>query len=214
MTSVQDVLAHPLIEKIANDLKENKKLKAPEFTLFVKTGSHRQRAPDNPDWWFIRMGSILRKVYVSGPVTVKSLRAYYGGKKERGVRPSKFRRSGGKIIRVCLQELGKLGYIKISDDKKGRVITPQGQKYLDSLAGLVYKENSSKKETIAPKKEIKIKKEDIKKEVPKEDIKKEDIKKEVSKEELKKEDIKKEVSKEELKKDNNDELKKVNSEKN
>ncbi|MDD2477965.1 MAG: 30S ribosomal protein S19e [archaeon] len=192
MTSVQDVLAHPLIEKIANDLKENKKLKAPEFTLFIKTGSHRQRAPDNPDWWFIRMGSILRKVYVSGPVTVKSLRSYYGGKKERGVRPSKFRRSGGKIIRVCLQELGKLGYIKISDDKKGRVITPQGQKYLDSLAGIVFKEHSSKKETIVPKIEIK-----IKKEVSKTDVNKEETRKEETK----------------VDKENNDKLKKVDSEK-
>ena len=74
MTSVKDVMAHPLILEVAKDLKENKGVLMPEFAVFVKTGSHREKAPANPDWWFIRMASILRKVYISGNVTVSSLR--------------------------------------------------------------------------------------------------------------------------------------------
>ncbi len=138
MASVYDVSGSQLIKEIAKDLKENKKIKMPDFAYYVKTGSHRERAPQNPDWWYIRMASILRRVYISGNVNVESLRTYYGGKKRRGVRPPKFKKAGGKIIRLSLQELEKLGYVK-KDEKGGRAITKEGQKYLDKLAVSLYK---------------------------------------------------------------------------
>lgn len=165
MTSVRDVNPHTLINLVAKDLKENQGVKMPEFAVFVKTGSHRERSPDNPDWWFVRMASILRKVYISGNVDVKSLRNYYGGKKNRGVKPEKFRKAGGKIIRVCLQDLEKLGFIKISENKKGRILTSKGQKYLDKLASTLVKN---------PKKEVKkepLEKKDVEKK-PKEVLEK------------------------------------------
>jgi small subunit ribosomal protein S19e len=140
LTNVKDVNPHTLINLVAKDLKENKGVKMPEFAVFVKTGSHRERAPDNPDWWFMRMASILRKVYITGNVDVNSLRNYYGGRKNKGVRPEKFRKAGGKIIRVCLQDLEKLGFVKISDNKKGRILTSKGQKYLDKLASSLLKD--------------------------------------------------------------------------
>ena len=139
MTTVYDVPAHALILELAKDLKENKKLKQPEFAMFVKTGSHKERAPHDPDWWYIRMASILRKTYIDGPVTVKALRNYYGGKKRRGVRPPIFRRASGKIIRVCLQDLGKLNLIKITEKKEGRMITPDGQKFVDKISADLFK---------------------------------------------------------------------------
>ncbi len=138
LASVYDVSGSQLIKEIAKDLKENKKIKMPDFAYYVKTGSHRERAPQNPDWWYIRMASILRRVYISGNVNVESLRTYYGGKKRRGVRPPKFKKAGGKIIRLSLQELEKLGYVK-KDEKGGRAITKEGQKYLDKLAVSLYK---------------------------------------------------------------------------
>ncbi|MDD3178261.1 MAG: 30S ribosomal protein S19e [Candidatus ainarchaeum sp.] len=169
MTSVKDVMAHPLILEVAKDLKENKGVLMPEFAVFVKTGSHREKAPTDPDWWFIRMASILRKVYISGNVTVSSLRSYYGGKKRRGVRPAVFRKSGGKIIRVCLQDLEKLGFVKISDDKKGRILTSKGQKYLDSIASKVLtnikKEEKEEKPKVVTKKPKVDKKEVIKEKI-------------------------------------------------
>lgn len=153
MTTVKDAQPRALIEEIAKDLKDNKKVKAPEFAAYVKTGSHKERAPVRDDWWFVRMASILRKVYIEGHVTVNALRNYYGGKKRRGVRPPIFRQAGGKIIRSAMQDLEKLGFIKISDNKKGRVITPAGQKYVDKLAAKVFKElNPGKKPHISIKK--------------------------------------------------------------
>jgi small subunit ribosomal protein S19e len=198
LTNVKDVDAHPLILKIAEDLKENQGVKMPEFAVFVKTGSHKERAPEDKDWWFIRMASILRKVYVSGTVTVKSLRSYYGGKKRRGVRPSKFRKAGGKIIRVCLQDLEKLGFVK-QTELKGRQITPKGQAHLDKMATQLFKDvNKNKKEiakTETPKPEI-AKKEIAKKETPKKEIpKKEIVKKEIPKTETIKTETPKDVEK-------------------
>jgi len=138
LVSVKDVSAQSLIKEIANDLKVNKKVISPEFAAYVKTGCHRENAPDDPDWWYIRMASVFRRVYISGNVTVTKLRSYYGGKKRRGTRPPKFKRAGGKVIRVCLQELEKLGFVKIIE-KKGRAITSEGQKYLDKMATEVSK---------------------------------------------------------------------------
>ncbi len=161
MTSVKDVNPHALINMVAKDLKENKGVKMPEFAAFVKTGSHRERAPDNPDWWFMRMASILRKVYISGTVDVNSLRNYYGGRKNRGVKPEQFRKAGGKIIRVCLQDLEKLGFVKISDKKNGRVITSIGQKYLDQIASSLLKNSVKVKEPLEKKVKIEKPKEEV-----------------------------------------------------
>jgi len=128
---VFDVPAGSLIKEIAADLKKQG-LKSPDWSLFVKTGPSRERAPDSPDWFFERAASILYRIYKQGPLGTESLRSYYGGKKRRGVRKPKFKKAGGKIIRVCLQELEKDGLIK--KDKKGRIITGKGQSYLNRKA--------------------------------------------------------------------------------
>ena len=140
LANVKDVPAQVMITEIAKDLKTNKKVKMPEFAEFVKTGCSRERAPQDDDWWFVRMASILRKVAINDKTTVNSLRTYYGGRKNRGVKPEEFRKAGGKIIRVCLQDLEKLGLVSKSDEKKGRIITPQGQKYLDKMATEILKD--------------------------------------------------------------------------
>ena len=85
MTTVFDVPADLLIEKVAEELKENDKIESPAWSNFVRTGVHKERKPENPDWWFIRTASIIRRVYIDGPVGVSSLRTFYGGKKDRGV---------------------------------------------------------------------------------------------------------------------------------
>jgi len=129
--TVFDVPAAALIKAIAADLRKQG-IEQPEWTAFVKTGQHRERAPDSPDWFFERLASVLYRIYKQGPLGTESLRTYYGGKKRRGVRRPVFRKASGKIIRVCLQQLEKQGLIKKS--KKGRVITGKGQAYLNRQA--------------------------------------------------------------------------------
>lgn len=153
MTNVHDVPANILIKEIAKDLKNNKKVKIPEYALYVKTSCSKERAPHDPDWWYVRMAAILRKSYVNGFVTVEKLRTYFGSKKNRGVRPEKFRKASGKIIRDCLQDLEKLELVTVVE-KKGRTVSPKGQKYIDLLCKEILKNGL---DSYIEKKEIKIK---------------------------------------------------------
>ncbi len=139
MATVYEVPPDKLIAKTAEDLKTNIKLKRPDWTEFVKTGTHRERQPDNPDWWYSRAASLLRKVYINGPVGVQRLRTAYWDRKHRGVKPEEFRRAGGKILRIILKEFDNLGFTEKSGN--GRIITTKGQSYLDKISSEINKGN-------------------------------------------------------------------------
>ena len=198
---VFDVPASALIKVIAADLKKQG-LKQPEWIMFVKTGSHRERAPDSPEWFYERAASILYRIYKEGPLGTGSLRSYYGGKKRRGVKKAHFRKAGGKIIRVCLQELEKQGLIK--KDKKGRIITGKGQSYLNKLAketSAFTKQDETKKIAAKVEKEKHSEKTAEEKQVEEELRKQEQVgkDKEKAKEDAKKKEKKKEEKKAEAK---------------
>ncbi len=140
MTNIYDVQATDLIEKTAIDLKENVKLERPEWVNHVKTGAHKERRPDDLDWWWTRAASVLRKISIEGPVGVQRLRTVYGGKKNRGRRPEEFRRASGKVIRTILKSFDELEYtIKV---KGGRQITAKGQSYLDKISTSIKQEKN------------------------------------------------------------------------
>ncbi|RJQ16937.1 30S ribosomal protein S19e [Candidatus Woesearchaeota archaeon] len=122
-----------LIQKAAIELK--KTIKKPEWASFVKTGTSRERPPVDEDWWYMRAASILRRIYIKGPIGVSKLKTLYGGKKNRGYKPEKFFTGSGKIIRVILQQLEKAELIKQGSKgvHKGRMVTPKGKKFLDAL---------------------------------------------------------------------------------
>jgi small subunit ribosomal protein S19e len=138
MTTVFDVPADLLIEKVAEELKANDKIESPAWSNFVRTGVHKERKPESADWWFIRTASIIRRVYIDGPVGVSSLRTFYGGKKDRGVRPEVFRKGSGAIIRNSLHQLEDAGYVEKVEG--GRVVTPQGRSFLDKISGEIIKD--------------------------------------------------------------------------
>ncbi len=114
-------------EKLAEELKKMEKIKPPAWSNFVKTGPSRERPPDNPDWWFTRTASILRKL--KKPTGVSRLRTFYGGRKDRGMKPEKFYPGGGKIIRTALQQMEEAGLVK--KVKEGRTLTKKGQSLVD-----------------------------------------------------------------------------------
>ena len=138
MVTVKDVPTDKLIEKLSKELKKMKEVKPPEWAAFVKTGPHAERPPDNPDWWYVRAASLLRKIQLQGPIGVSKLRNWYGGRKKRGSKPEKHVKAGGKIIRLCLQQLEAAGLVK-QMKTKGRVITPKGQAILDKVASDIRK---------------------------------------------------------------------------
>ena len=110
----------------------------PDWAKFSKTGTHKERPPMDPEWWYKRAAAILRTVYIKGPIGVSKLRIKYGGKKDRGHKPEEFRKGSGKIIRLILQQLEKEELIKFAEKgvHKGRVITAKGQSFLDKLIKL------------------------------------------------------------------------------
>jgi small subunit ribosomal protein S19e len=132
MVTPFDVEANKLIETAATKLKEMKITK-PDFVGIVKSGAHAERPPSNEDFWYIRCASILRQAYMHETVGVQKLRKHYGGKKRRGVRPERHADAGGSTIRKAMQGLETAGLLS-KKDKVGRMLTPKGRAFLDSVA--------------------------------------------------------------------------------
>jgi small subunit ribosomal protein S19e len=135
-----DVPASKFIEKVAKYLKENvDAVTPPAWASIAKTGAHVEKPPQNPDWWYTRCASLLRKIYVHGPIGIERLRAYYGGRKNYGVKPEHVVKSGGSVIRKALQQLEAAGYIETLKPR-GRKVTREGRKLLQELAEELSKE--------------------------------------------------------------------------
>ena len=134
MVTVMDVRADKMISALKEELKKMKNITPPEWSKYVKSGVNAERIPEQEDFWYIRSAAILRKIYLEGPIGVQRLRNLYGGKKRRGHKPAHHRKAGGKIIRLMLQQLEGEGLIRKHEKKRGRVITPKGQKLLDKIA--------------------------------------------------------------------------------
>lgn len=132
MVTAREVEPGKLVERLKEVLKQFEEIKPPEWMKFAKSGAHKERPPEQKDFWYIRAASILRRIYMNGPVGVERLRTYYGGRKRRGRKPAKFRKASGNIIRKILQQLEKAGLVE--KVKGGRKITPKGQKLLDNTA--------------------------------------------------------------------------------
>lgn len=140
MPTPYDVPANLLIQRLANHLKDEvDQITPPSWASVVKTSSHAQRPPQNADWWFTRCSSVLRKVYLKGPIGIQRLRAEYGGRKDRGVRPEHARKGGGAIVRKALQQLEEAKLVEASGNR-GRVVTKQGRSLLDRLSTEIKKE--------------------------------------------------------------------------
>ncbi len=123
-----------LIGLLSNKLKSDyNEVDPPEWTMFVKTGMHKERVPDDPDWWYSRAAAVLRTIYVSGPVGVERLRTKYGGKRERGSKPTRFAKGSGSIIRKVCQQLESAGLVE-KTDRDGRKISAKGKSLLDKLS--------------------------------------------------------------------------------
>ncbi len=141
MPTVYDIPANIMIRRLAQDLKSREEIAPPTWIQFVKTGAHKERAPDEPDFWFVRCASILRKVYLNGPIGTERLRIDYGGRKRRGAKPNKFHKGSGAIVRTALQQLERAGFI-MKQGTKGRDMTDIGRSYMDKLSSALKKELS------------------------------------------------------------------------
>ena len=205
---------HVSHEKILNEASKELKntIKQPEWAPFVKTGSHKERAPQQEDWWYMRAASVLRTVERGGPVGVNKLRTKYGGKKNRGVKPGRFKKGSGNILRTILQQLEQAQLLRTEDKgvHKGRVITAQGKNLLNDsqkkVLAVTKKPVEQKPEPIAkapktetPKQQPKEEPKTSEAEIKTETLKEEATKKEETPKEKEKPDTKTETPKEESK---------------
>lgn len=168
MASIYNCDSSELIEKAAEELKKIESIKPPAWAPFVKTGMHKERPPANNDWWYMRAASVLRQIYRYGPIGVPKLRMKYGGKKNRGVKPERFYRGSGNILRKIMQQLEEGGFVKkeLKGVHKGRLITAKGKKFLNDIAAKISKiivekpkeqkkEKGQEKEVVVQKREKK-----------------------------------------------------------
>lgn len=132
MVNVHDVPSARLISALAEQVKALPGLEEPAWSRFVKTGSHAERPPQQSDWWFTRAASLLRKLYLHGPVGLGDLERSYGGSKAVAYFPKHHRDAGGSAIRRILKQLEQADLV--AKTPKGRVLTPKGTAMLDKVS--------------------------------------------------------------------------------
>ncbi len=92
------------------------------------------------NWWYTRCASLVRKVYLHGPIGISDLKSYYGGRKRIGYNLDHHKDAGGAIIRNALQQLEASGYV----EKRARANRYQTKacKRVDRLATEIFKDIS------------------------------------------------------------------------
>lgn len=136
MVSAHDVPSSRLITALAEQMKALPVVQEPEWATFVKTGSHAERPPTNADWWFTRAASVLRKLYLHGPIGLGDLERAYGGTKALHYFPKHHRDAGGSSIRKILKQLEQAELV--SKTPKGRVLSPKGRAMLDKASKEIF----------------------------------------------------------------------------
>jgi small subunit ribosomal protein S19e len=140
LTTPHDVPPQQFIDKLAKYLKENvDQVQPPAWSQVAKTGSHVEKQPQNPDWWYTRGASILRKIYAHEPLGLEKLRSDYGGRKGFNVSPNHASKAGGSNIRKILQQLEAAQLVQTASPQ-GRRMTPKGRKLLQEIADDLHKD--------------------------------------------------------------------------
>jgi small subunit ribosomal protein S19e len=132
-----DVNQIELVDELARKLEEEKITSPPDWAMFVKTGSAKDRVPSQSNWWYLRTASIIRRMYVDKkPIGVNRLRNIYGDKEKNRYSGKHFKPASGAIIRHILQELEKAELIKKVKIQNhfGRTLTPKGIAFIDNAA--------------------------------------------------------------------------------
>merc|ERR1739838_805460 len=113
------------------------KVKSPEWVSLVKTGKFKELPPSDPNWFYMRVASVARHLYIRPHAGVGAFTKIHGGRERRGTRPSHFCTGSGSIARKALQTLEALKLVEKSPEG-GRMLTSAGQRDLDRIASQIY----------------------------------------------------------------------------
>lgn len=147
MVSAHDVPSARLISALAAQMKTVPAVQQPGWASYVKTGSHAERPPNDSDWWFTRAASLMRKLYLHGPVGLTDLERAYGGTKALNYNPKHHRDAGGSNIRKILKQLEQAELV--SKTAKGRVLTPKGRALLDRTSKEIFTSMAESNKSLA-----------------------------------------------------------------
>jgi small subunit ribosomal protein S19e len=136
--SVKLVRPEALIRELARYLKENRLVTPPPWAMFVKTGVAKERPPQDPDWWYVRCASLLRRLYLKGPIGVSRLRREYSDRHRVGHGKPHSAPASGNVIRKALQQLEAAGLVT-KQDRKGRVLSEKGRKLVEDFCDRILK---------------------------------------------------------------------------
>ena len=139
MTTVHMVPQDILIKRLSEQLRRMPQITPPNWTQYAKTGSHRERPPQDKDWWYTRSAYVLRKVYLHGPVGLADLETEYGSGKRVKFGKSHQRDAGQAAIRKPLQQLEAAGLV-VKKGQQGRVVSSKGMSLLDKLSTEIFTE--------------------------------------------------------------------------
>ncbi|PSN83145.1 hypothetical protein B9Q13_00040 [Candidatus Marsarchaeota G2 archaeon ECH_B_SAG-G16] len=123
-----------LISRLAQRLKsEFNELQPPSWVRFVKTSVGNLEPPSDPDWWYVRAASILRKLALKQSLSVKALSYQYGTRWRRGRRRERSVPGSAGLIRRILQALEEAKLVQ-KKANLGRTLSPQGKSLIESVA--------------------------------------------------------------------------------
>jgi len=140
MVKIYEMDAQEYNLKLADALKKIPEFTQPPWSKLVKSGSGKERPIEDLDFWYKRGASILKQIYKKKIVGVNRLKTKYGSKKNRGMKPERFRKASGKIIRTILQQSDRAGFTEIAKEikgvkgkKPGRQMTSKGKEFLEGI---------------------------------------------------------------------------------
>ena len=134
MPTPKDVTPDLLIKKLADYMKNNiPETTPPQWAPYVKTGVQVERMPQDPDWWYVRSASVLRKIYLEGPIGVSRLTKEYGGRVKKKHHSEHFKSGSGAIVRNILKQLEKAKLVQ-TVNKQGRIVTDDGKGLLNRIS--------------------------------------------------------------------------------
>merc|ERR1712061_846440 len=134
--SVKDVDQQKFVFALSAFLKKSGKVKVPEWSDIVETSVAKELAPYDEDWYYTRLASMARHIYVRSPVGVSTMTKIYGVRRNNGSCPSHWRRGSGSIARKGLQALEQLKLVE-KDANGGRKMSSQGRRDLDRIAAQI-----------------------------------------------------------------------------
>jgi len=136
-SGVKTVPSDVFIQAYADHLRKAGELELPKWVEDVKTAKRRQMPPMDENWFYTRVASVARQMYIKPKgLGVGTLVRFYGGRTRGHHSKKHFSKSSRGIVRCAMQELVRLDLAEEidEDDIIMKRLTSKGVKDMDTVA--------------------------------------------------------------------------------